>query len=270
MRLVKPRVPVLKTDLLKLKQYLTIERFDAMIENYALLRSEYGNSAAGVEMREAGWMAKMFYLSRGNYDGERKRTATLERFVDIIDVEAKQQMEIVEEMVRLSRMHDRTSTRRLLKTPFEEVDRDVVGLEKIPPLKIRHLCHSHLQSLDIKSWPRKEHHCNCEWTVRVEMQLDAAEISKIWLPSKCGVSMLSVAKPVAVPDTSDKELRKGRGGDAAEAADGAAEEALAGAVGGISLRPLRTTARISTLLPDGLVSGGTRCTIRSRLRLILF
>ena len=112
------------------------------------------------------------------------------------------------------------------------VDWDIVGLEKIPPLKIRHLCHSHLQSLDVKSWPRKEHHCNCEGTVRVEIQLYAAEISKIWLPSKYGVSMLSVAKPVAVPDTrlSDKELRKGRGGEAPEAADGTAKEA--GAAGG--------------------------------------
>ena len=125
-------------------------------------------------------------------------------------------MEIVEEMVRLSRMHDRTSTMRLLKTRFEEVDWDVVGLEKIPPLKIRHLCHSHIQSLDVKSWPRKEHHCNCEWTVRVEMQLDAAEVSKTRLPSKYGVSMFSVAKPVAVPETSDEELRRNRGGDAAE------------------------------------------------------
>ena len=42
--------------------------------------------------------------------------------------------------------------------------------------------------------------------------------------------MFSVAKPVAVPDTSDEELRKGRGGDTAEAAGGAAEEA--GALGG--------------------------------------
>jgi len=219
-----------KAELLKLRQYLTIERFDAMVENYALLRSEYGSSAAGVEIREAGRMAKLFYLSRGNYDGERERTAALERFVDIIDEEAKRQMEIVEEMVRLSRMHDRTSTMRLLKTRFEEVDWDVVGLEKIPPLKIRHLCHSHVQSLDVKSWPRKEHHCNCEWTVRVEMQLDAAEVSKTRLPSKYGVSMFSVAKPVAVPDTSDEELCKNRGGDTAEDGGGAAE--TGGAVGG--------------------------------------
>ena len=62
------------------------------------------------------------------------------------------------------------------------------------------------------------------------MQLDAAEVSKIRLPSKYGVSMFSVAKPIAVPDTRDEELRKGRGGDASEAAGGAAEEA--GAVGG--------------------------------------
>ena len=154
------------------------------------------------------------------------RTAALERFVDIINDEAKRQMEIVEEVVRLSRMHDRTSTTRLLKTRFEEVDCDVVGLEKIPPLKIRHLCHSHLQSLDVKSWPRKEHHCNCEWTVRVEMQLDAAEVSKARLPSKYSVFMVSVA----VPETSDEELRKNRGGDAAEEEGGAAE--AAGAVGG--------------------------------------
>ena len=42
--------------------------------------------------------------------------------------------------------------------------------------------------------------------------------------------MFSVAKSAAVPGTSDEELRKGRGGDTAEAAGGAAEEA--GAVGG--------------------------------------
>ena len=51
-----------------------------------------------------------------------------------IDLEAKRQMEIVEEMVRLSRMHDRISTMRLLKIRFEEVDWDVVGLGgKSPP-----------------------------------------------------------------------------------------------------------------------------------------
>ena len=57
------------------------------------------------------------------------------------------------------------------------------------------------------------------------MQLDAAGVSKARLPSKYGVSMFSVVKPVEVPETSDEELRKNRGGDAAEAAGGAAEEA---------------------------------------------
>ena len=79
--------------LLMLKQFVSLimNRFRGMIENMALIRTRYGNTEFGEEVRECGRIAELFYLSRGNAGRKRERAAAFCQFVDIIDGEMQQQ-----------------------------------------------------------------------------------------------------------------------------------------------------------------------------------
>ena len=85
--------PVAKLKLLR--QFISISKFKGMIENMALVRSRYGNSAFGEETRDCGRIVEMFYMSRGNIQGKRAKTAALSRFVDIIDQEMQRQIDLI-------------------------------------------------------------------------------------------------------------------------------------------------------------------------------
>ena len=98
------RTPVAKLKLLR--QFISISEVNGTIENMTLVRSRYGNSAFGEEIRDCGRIVEMFYMSRGNIQGKREKTAALSRFVDIIDQEMQRQIDLIKEIVRVSRLHD--------------------------------------------------------------------------------------------------------------------------------------------------------------------
>ena len=64
------------------------------------------------------------------------------------------------------------------------------GLEQVPPIEIRRMCPRHEGNMTAKSWPMKDHHCACAWTMRVEDQLEADEKANVCEPIKHGVHML--------------------------------------------------------------------------------
>ena len=68
------RTPVAKLKLLR--QFISISKFKEMIENVVLVRSRYGNSAFGEEIRDCGRIVEMFYMSRGNIQGKRENCST--------------------------------------------------------------------------------------------------------------------------------------------------------------------------------------------------
>ena len=139
----------------------------------AQVRSRYGNSAFGEQIRDCGRIVEMFYMSRGNIQGKRDNPASLSRFLDIIDQEMQRQIGLIKEMVRVSRLHDRENALLLLRKNYSDVDWQRYGLEQVPPIEIRRLCPRHEGTMTAKSWPMKDHHCACAWTMRVEDQLEA-------------------------------------------------------------------------------------------------
>ena len=139
-------------------------------------------------------------------------------------------MEIISEITKISRLHDQKNALLLLRKKYEEVDWDRCGMSKIPPLKLRNLCSKHKESLTAANWARHGHSCACEWTVRVEDQLVAAELLDAKEIIKYGVNVLSVLKGQR---PSDEQLlpRAGGSGPAVagqlSAADVAAQKAAA-------------------------------------------
>ena len=184
------RTPVAKLKLLR--QFISISKFKGMIENMALIRSRCRNSAFGEEIRDCGRIVEMFYMSRGNIQGKREKTAAPSGFVDILDQEMQRQMDLIKEIVRVSRLHDRENALLLLQKKYSDVDWERYGLEQVPPIEIRRLCLRHEGTMTAKSWPVKDHHCACAWTMRVEDQLEADEKANVCEPIKHGVHMLSV------------------------------------------------------------------------------
>ena len=186
------RTPVAKLKLLR--QFISISKFKGMIENMALIRSRCRNSAFGEEIRDCGRIVEMFYMSRGNIQGKREKTVALSRFVDTFDQEMQRQMDLIKEIVRGSRLHDGENALLLLQKKYSDVDWEKYGLEQVPPIEIMRLCPTHEGIMTAKSWPMKDHHCACAWTMRlgVEDQLEADEKANVCEPIKHGVHMLSV------------------------------------------------------------------------------
>ena len=99
--------------------------------------------------------------------------------MDIIDQEMQRQIDLIKEIVRVSRLHDRENALLLLQKKYSDVDWQRYGLEQVPPIEIRRLCPRHEGTMTAKSWPMKDHHWACAWTMRVEDQLEADEKAKV-------------------------------------------------------------------------------------------
>lgn len=200
--------------LMQLKQYMTVAKFKATMENYALIRSEWSNTAMGDEIRTIARMIEAYHLSVTQIGGERDLKANLAFWIDVIDAEVQRHFEMLREMCRVSRMlKDKHSAIKYLQNKFDDIDWEENGIEKVPPLVLRKFCAKH-QDFSSSNWPKRSYECACEWSDRVHRKLEefVSDKNVNVYSEKDGVNLYSVCQRCESGSSSDGSASSKDGG----------------------------------------------------------